>query len=616
MKPLSPSQTSPPATPQPADDNEYGLKSFASIDRLHQSLETDEEMPDLSFLDDWRAEDSMQSPESSQHGPGTPSPGETLSRFIGRSGVFHEITAVIVDDDLRENDDAMREERGGDATTWTCRRLRGRPTELSVVENNDNIWVNGPLVDSIERDVSVAFHNGGSVTPSVEVEVGDRDLGGDDSDYNAYAGVDYDVKRIVGERIMQPNVHEYRIQWLGDDSFSWVPASNCSCPDAIDEFRALQREELLAALLAGREDEVENLQRLAEAASAEAENAVFLKHPRWRVQRRNEKGRFATRGASNTILEISRQPTVPCQLRANTARPPTVHPVPNNSDGNDESNEDAIVWVCTRPREGRRFRESDLKAGGQEDMDVLCEQGSHELEGEEMDGGREDNVDGQRRTMAKEAAEREKRRMKREKARRRAGKRERKEASKREEEGRKLKSRERKVARKERRRQKAEERAAEEKKQEVEAEMRHRKEVLERERAQKKKLLEETVRKYNYPTIVKDQGGQKGILASKNRKWKIQQTLAEASASAFRQENALLAASASLINQVRAARASSSSSILSTSTKFRNARANEARTKAIAKPSLVRSEFRKTLGKRQAEAMISQSKIIPPRRRE
>ena len=168
--------------------------------------------------------------------------------------------------------------------------------------------------------------------------------------------------------------------WKDFEGVDWIPAHNCSCPDSINEFRALRRRELLAALVAGRDDEAERLLSLEGAAGFVIDIVYFPKHARWKQRHRNAKGRFASLGTEDSILEITREPTVARHLRANTARPPSRQHQIGSHHGGDALNENAVVWVLTRPREAGSIQEPDLKREGEKVVNDTSRLDNMELE--------------------------------------------------------------------------------------------------------------------------------------------------------------------------------------------------------------------------------------------
>lgn len=643
----SPPQAAPQPTPPSSNTAGSRIRTLGSLSGLLQEAETDDDMPDLSFMDDWSADDSK-TLERFRDQPRTPtlSPGKTFSRFRDRHGVYHEVAAVIVDDTLRGDSGLRYTSRYGTAL-WNRKRSREPPTKIAEVEDGDELWKASPPLPSIERDVSMApsrelrgsleattADDSGnkndeneantklSLTRAVSIVPIDRvlssiagsetvncELEDDDVQINADPNMEYYVKRITGEKI-RPGIHEYRIEWRDYPGVvEWIPDENCSCPDAIAEFRELQRQSLFAAMLAGRTEEVESLQKLAESDRVEVENAIFPKHQGWRCQRRTARGRFAARGTSNSTLEILRLPTVPRNVRANTARPPDRRRLANSSCADEPTNGDEVVWICTEPREARGLWEQNMKGEAAEGMESIPEHRNDVMELREIQRRRKQDAREQRRAAEKEARNAKRARKQEKKSRKLA--REVEEDQRRGLERKKSEKARRKEKKRQRQELEEQQRVTAEKKREEEEALK-RKEMRKKARAEMQKLLEETVHKYRIPAVMKGKVVEETRLPPKTKKEKLQQTLADASESAARQENSHQPFSPSRISQAQRTRASSVSSVLSINEQFRKARSDEAKAKAKNRPRLVRSEFCKTLRERQAESLIKQSRIVPP----
>lgn len=547
-------------------DEGHAIRSFENFGSPHKEVESDEEVPDLSFLDDFQVRDS-ESPSGSLNQPRTPSPGNSNPGFRGRPGVSHDAPVVIKDD---SSDDEADSERVSVAATPVQYRFRNRAVKPAVVrEGTDGLWVAGPLITSFER---------GRTVPTALA----------DGDY-------YPVRRITGERI-RPGSNEYRVEWLGYNGQSdWVSAHECKCADLIADFHALETEPLLNA---GRIEEAEKLQRLAKAEPAEIDNAVLPKHPGWRFQRRTAEGRFASRGASNSVVEILRMPTAPPEVRANTARRLRLQRTENPLDDYGASEKDEVEWLYTLLREDRSSVKL-IKQSEDDGIRFLPYRDNNALEQAEMKRRRKEDAEGERRSAMKAAK----------KAVKKAAK---KAADK---EWRRLAKAHRKAARRDRRSESLrQERERAESQMQEEAEMRgaeraesERKRVEKEERKKwKAKMLEETVRRASRPNLIGNECMEEEKPPPNNKKRRIHQTLAGASTPAVRHENARFGAS--MVNEARASSVASTATI---NTRFRKARADEASKKAKNMPSHIRSEFRERLGEVQAQAMIRRTRIVP-----
>ena len=187
----------------------------------------------------------------------------------------------------------------------------------------------------------------------------------------------------------------------------------------------------------GRREEADKLMRLAEATKVEVEHALFPKHPKWRTQRRTTRGRFAARGTSNTALEILRLPTVPRDVRANTARPPS-RQLANAPRAGKPSGEDEVIWVCTKPQRRHKLQKRSVKREHQHEV-VLCHHRNFELEQREKERRRQQDTEDVRcaaeaRAADKTARKARKREKRKELARREMEEIQRQEAEKRESE--------------------------------------------------------------------------------------------------------------------------------------------------------------------------------------
>jgi hypothetical protein len=114
------------------------------------------------------------------------------------------------------------------------------------------------------------------ITASVENDAASHTTVSAESDDTRDEGQEYDVERIVGEKIA-PGIHEFLIEWVGYTKLDWIPAEDCFCPDKISEFWAAQRADLIEATEAGRNAEAENLRGLADAERLRSQSAVATK---------------------------------------------------------------------------------------------------------------------------------------------------------------------------------------------------------------------------------------------------------------------------------------------------------------------------------------------------
>jgi hypothetical protein len=114
------------------------------------------------------------------------------------------------------------------------------------------------------------------ITASVENDAASHTTVSAESHDTRDEGQEYDVERIVGEKIA-PGIHEFLIEWVGYTKLDWIPAEDCFCPDKISEFRAAQRADLIEATEAGRNAEAENLRGLADAERLRSQSAVATK---------------------------------------------------------------------------------------------------------------------------------------------------------------------------------------------------------------------------------------------------------------------------------------------------------------------------------------------------
>ena len=657
--------TNKAAQPTPSDSytGSQGMRSLGSIFSILQEEKTDDDMPDLSFLDDWSAEDS-QTPERPLVQPRAAelSPTETLSRFTDRNGVLHEVTAVILDNDLVD-DGALGDQTSLGAPVWGRERLRERPVKMAQ-EPKKYPSTEGPLLQSIERDISV----GGSrqILPSVGLlGQGNEGDGGDyviksysstrsaspasiskaispvdgakgiSSSVEANVGFtdahdpEYNVKLITGVKYDPPRV-EYRIDWQDyPNNPEWIPEENCACPDVIEEFRDRLRDELLAEMWDENREEAQKLMRLENANRREVENASFPKHRKWRSQRRSKRGRFAARGTSNSTLEILRSSTVPRAVQANTARPPNRQRLADCPGADEPAGEDEVVWIRTKSRQGRRLRQRNtIKREATRDTEAVVDHRDYEMERREIQRRKKEDAtdrlqsakqnvtrvedmraqDGKETEIAKNTRKKERTRPQRE----------RKENHRREVEQKNLEKAQRKEERRRRRELKEQQRTAAEEQREKEEDLKRKKDLRDKANAEKQRRLEETVHKYRGLPVVEGKEIVETQLPPKTKKEKLQQTLADASEAAARYESSRARFSPSRASQAQRARASSATSVLSINAQFRKARADEAKAKAKIKPSLVRSEFRRTLSERQAENLINQRQPVPltrPRRK-
>lgn len=160
------------------------------------------------------------------------------------------------------------------AETWHEDRLRprhGHPRYLEAHPNNDwLLWGNNGVQ---EADIDVC-----------EEVVQDEVMQSIETDY---APGEYEVDKIGGER-RGLRGHRFLIQWVGWEDLDWVPARDCFCDDLIAEFRAVQREDLLAAQVDGRETEAYSLKQLIDAARTAAERGDDS-NPSLRRQHNNER---------------------------------------------------------------------------------------------------------------------------------------------------------------------------------------------------------------------------------------------------------------------------------------------------------------------------------------
>jgi hypothetical protein len=302
----------PSSTQHAPYTEEDTIQGFERLESQSEVPDVDDEMLDLAL---W-AESSTrvsQSPEDSTAQPRTPSPVEAISRFKNRGGVNHEIAAVAVKgESSAESEDALDAEAGPYATKWTRDRLRIRPERFdAVVDEHTDLWMTGTLIKSIERDPTVAPVPNEGLGPSYEYHHQHRSCEASESEEDGYESDEWDVKGITGERI-GPGIHEYRIEWQDFEGqcwpLEWIPAENCTnCAESIADFRLLQTESLSAARRAGRTEEVQRLQRLAEAYQIEIDNTVLPRNVGRKINRRSANGRFAARGTNNSVFGIVRK---------------------------------------------------------------------------------------------------------------------------------------------------------------------------------------------------------------------------------------------------------------------------------------------------------------------
>jgi hypothetical protein len=176
------------------------------------------------------------------------------------------------------------------AERWHEHRLRprqGQPRYLEAHPANDwLLWGNN---DVQEADIGVLDEVvDGHVLKSIEAD---------------YDSEEYDVEKITGER-KGPRGHKFLVQWVGWDELDWIPVRNCFCPDLIEDFRAVQRVNLLTAQVDGLESDAESLQQLTDAARTAAERGNGPNPSRKR--RRDKKGRTTRRRGGDD--EINNEP--------------------------------------------------------------------------------------------------------------------------------------------------------------------------------------------------------------------------------------------------------------------------------------------------------------------
>lgn len=129
------------------------------------------------------------------------------------------------------------------AEPWSAKRLRCRKSQ--VRHEQATLAPVTTLLDSID---------GSDTTMAVEKP-------GDEGEY--------DVEWIDRKRLV-PRLHEYWIKWVGYNAPDWIPSADCFRPDLINELRAAQDADLVAARLAGRVEEIRMLVTIGDNAQARA----------------------------------------------------------------------------------------------------------------------------------------------------------------------------------------------------------------------------------------------------------------------------------------------------------------------------------------------------------
>ena len=442
-------------------------------------------------------------------------------------------------------------------------------------------------------------------TTSVDDDIASHITVSADSNDTRDEGQEYDVERIVGEKIA-PRVHEFLIEWVGYAKLDWIPAEDCFCLDKISEFRATQCADLIEATEAGQNAEAEKLRGLADAERLRSQNLVVAMPKRPMIsspkQMRDQKtGRFLTLKVRGIEVPEARgnqhdpdvdgqneleaeEEEVPRNARANTARLTSKAPTLANRNDVLDDTTGGIVWVQSQVSGQNRLSPQNLMGLGRTTSRDNVESWiakNTALEEAEI-----------RRRMADDLVE-------------------------------ELRKQQERVAEDQRILA-----ALNLKKQEIEARDRQRKamegEQMEREELGRRKVENEATQqresiqireqmesRARSATIIRDE-----ILEAqrmRERMWKQKPEHAFANISATKQDVSLRP-SYLPISSIDAIDDPSPATQNENAQQLRAAREQEARThQAGAIPSLVRSEFRTALSHRQAEALINQTRASPER---
>ena len=546
------------------------------MEREAQDFPRLEEIPEFSTFYDLLA--SSETPPDSTDQPLTPA-SDPPSSSGNQKGSSHDIPIVITEGSEQEEEGASHEE--GYNVAWISERLRKRPEKLAhVEEDNNNSWTHGNLMESIEKDPTVSsiemssierrqryehFQNRSTAATILGIPT-ITPLPVDDRRYS--------VSRVTGVSI-GPGSHAYQLEWSGYNGQSqWVHAEDCECPELIDDFYTLRRDELFAARQAGRMADLENMEHLTEANRSDFENTFLPKHPRWKRHYRAANGRFVRPGTKGSRLEVLRMPTVPPHTREDTARP-------NSRQLSAKPFEAEVEWLLTQPKPSHAQR-SEMRGRKVEDANL-------DLERTEMQRRQERDAEEGKREVAKKVALEEESRLA--KTRQQAEKQKVEAKLPKKLIGKEQKIEEKKTFRRE-----------PEILQHAECEeMNVGEKMRQLAKNEKQRKLEDTVRKFNKSALVENEDVE--TPSSNRKKRRVEKMLAGALESAEQRETVRQRQR----HWIEEAVPLSESSATRPNAKLEEARADEANERAKKPFSHVRSEFRLSLGQRQAAAIVGRA---------